>query len=112
MEADIAQLVLVDFLMAHEQSIDGHELLARAEGLGCLIGDYSLAENILRQLNATKAAGLSAEARREWVEICIPAEGEVWQFTWRECKQEWELTKLVMESVFTQRDRLLCPRRK
>ncbi len=110
MKINIGELVLTTFLQGSERYITGHELKARAKKQDCLTGGREVAEEVKKQLNASKNSGLSAEARKAAAYICIPAKARVWYLGWDNDDREWYLGELSLDGGFGDSDRLLRPR--
>ena len=115
---DIRKVSLATFLksgllgIGAERYVTGHVLLERAEN--CLQGEAT-AREVQRQLNLNKDGGLSAEARKQDVYLCIPEKpnanlpnGGVWCLCWH--GDEWCLDRVSLDVYFHDYDRLLRPR--
>ncbi len=110
MRINIGKLELASFLQQHETYISGHELKARAKKQGCLTGGREVAKEVQGQLNAVKNSGLSAEARKAGVYLCIPGEDRVWYLDWLVKRHEWYLGGDSLDIGFFAYYRLLRPR--
>ena len=109
MKINIGKMTLATFLQGGECLINGRELKARAKKQGLLMGGREVAKEVQDQLNAAKNSGLSAEARKAGVCICIPTEDRVWCLFWLGGIEKWCLSGFSLDNNFDDVSRLLRP---